>query len=191
MKSGSRKFKIGLFLGAIVTGCVVFFMFVGFRMAGSKHEKSAASITSGANMSIDNVHQTATRDGVKEWSLEASSAKLIDSGDTALFTDVSVVFYLKDKSQVMMTAKEGMLNTATNDLTVTGNVVIDNSSYTMTTETLHYKNNSRIVIVDEFVKISGKTMAFHADALTFDMNKRKVLMKGNVKGTIRGRFYDM
>jgi len=191
MKSASRKFKIGLFLGAIVTGCIVFFVFVGVRMVGKKQEQGTTSITSGANMSIDNVHQTATRDGVKEWSLEARSAKLMDSGEKALFTNVSVVFYLEDKSQVMMTAKEGVLNTATNDLTVTGNVVIDNSSYTMRTEKLHYKNNSRIVTVDEFVKISGKTMAFNADALTFDMNKRKIFMKGNVRGSINGRFYDI
>ena len=90
-----------------------------------------------------------------------------------------------------MTAKKGVLNTSTNDLTVSGNVVINNNNYTIKTEKLHYKNKSRIVTIDEFVKISGKTMAFNADALTFDMNTKKVVMEGNVEGTISGSFYNI
>jgi len=191
MKNLSRKLKVGLFFGAIVIGCIVFFVFVGVRLIGNKQEKIVTAITSSANMSIDNVHQTATRDGVKEWSLDASSATLIESGRKALFKNVSVVFFLKDNSQVFMTAEKGILRTKTNDLTVKGNVIINNGEYTIETETLHYKHNSRIVTINKAVKISGKMMAFNADGMTFNMNTSKVLMEGNVKGTIRGRFYNI
>ena len=128
---------------------------------------------------------------MKEWSLEASSATLIESGKKALFENVSVVFFLKDNSQVFMTAEKGILLTKTNDFTVKGNVIINNGEYTIETEKLHYKNNSRIVIINKAVKISGKMMAFNADGMTFNMNTNKVRMEGNVKGTIHGRFYNI
>jgi lipopolysaccharide export system protein LptC len=191
MKNVSRKLKVGLFLGAIIIGCVVFFVFVGVRMIDNKQEKIVTAITSGANMSIDNVHQIATRDGVKEWSLDASSAELIESGKKALFKNVSVVFFLKDNSKVLMTAEKGILRTKSNDLTVKGNVIINNGEYTIKTEKLHYKHISRIVTINKAVKIFGKKLAFNADGMTFDMNTSKVVMEGNVKGTIRGRFYNI
>ena len=189
MKRFSRKLKTGLFFGTIVVGCVIFFVFVGLRMVRNSHEKLVTSINSNTTMSIDNVHQTATRDGVKEWSLDASSAELIESGKKALFENVSVVFFLKDDSRVLMTAKKGILRTDTNDLTINGNVVVNNNKYKIETEKLHYKHNSRMVSTDGSVKISGELMAFKADAMTFDMKTSKMLLAGNVKGTISGGFY--
>lgn len=190
MKKLSRKLKIGLFLGTIVVGCIVFFSFVGLQIVRNRPEKIASVINANTTMAIDNVHQTATRDGVKEWSLDASSAELIESGKKALFNNVSVVFFLKDSSRVLMTAQQGILDTGTNDLTVSGNVVVNNKAYRIGTETLHYQHDDRIVSTDTSVEISGSLMAFQADGLTFDMATGKAILEGNVKGTISGNFYD-
>ena len=69
--------------------------------------------------------------------------------------------------------------------------MINNGDYTINTENMKYDNSSRIITIDEFVKISGKMMAFNANAMTFDINTSKVLMEGNVKGIISGRFYNI
>ncbi|MDL1980832.1 MAG: LPS export ABC transporter periplasmic protein LptC [Deltaproteobacteria bacterium] len=142
-----------------------------------------SAIQSAAKMSLGKVHHTATRDGVIEWSLDASSAKLLDEKKQLILDDLSVVFYMKDGEKAYITAEKGFLHTDSNDIEVAGNVVVKNDNYVLKTEKLNYEHTRRILFSNVFVEISSDSEKLTADSISFDLNTKKTMLEGNVKGT--------
>lgn len=139
-------------------------------------------IQSAAKMSLGKLHHTATRDGVIEWNLDASSAKLLDGKNQLVLDDLSVVFYMKDGEKAYLTAEKGLLHTDSNDVEVDGNVVIKNNNYVLKTEKLNYEHTRRILFSNVSVEISSDSEKLTADSISFDLNTKKTMLEGNVKG---------
>jgi len=70
----NKKLKIFLVVIILLSLCVISAVFIGYRLILNKEGKFISSLNTEANISISKVYQTATRDGIKEWSLEAKSA---------------------------------------------------------------------------------------------------------------------
>ncbi len=179
-----KKLKLFLLSVILITLGVILSIFVGQRRAYDKETHIVSEVQSKANISIGKVHQTATRNGITEWNLDAASVEYIDKSNQAIFQDLSVTFYLKDKTKVYLTANQGILETDSNDIEVLGNVVVKNEYYRLKTENLHYKHNSRIIFSKVPVKITGNSLDFVADSMSLNLITNKTLLQGRVKGTL-------
>ena len=179
-----KKLKLFLLSVILITLGVILSIFLGHRRSYDKENQIVSDVQSKANISIGKVHQTATRNGIKEWNLDAASVEYIDKSNQAIFQDLSVTFYLKDKTKVYLTANQGILETESNDIEVLGNVVVKNEYYSLKTENLHYKHNSRIIFSKVPVKISGNSLDFVADSMSLNLITNKTLLQGRVKGTL-------
>lgn len=183
-KNNPKKLKLFLLSVILITLGVILSIFVGQRRAYDKENHIVSDVQSKANISIGKVHQTATRNGITEWNLDAASVEYIDKSNQAIFQDLSVTFYLKDKTKVYLTANQGILETDSNDIEVLGNVVVKNAFYSLKTENLHYKHNSRTIFSKVPVKISGNSLDFAADSMSLNLITNKTLLQGRVKGTL-------
>ena len=179
-----KKIKLFLLSVILITFVVILLIFVSHRRAYNKDNHIVSDVQSKANISIGKVHQTATRNGIKEWNLDAASVEYIDKSNQAIFQDLSVTFYLKDKSKLYLTANKGILETDSNDIEVLGNVVVKNEYYSLKTENLHYKHNSRIIFSLVPVKISGNSLDFVADSMSLNLITNKTSLQGGVKGIL-------
>jgi lipopolysaccharide export system protein LptC len=179
-----KKIKLFLLSVILITFGIIISIFVSHRRAYDKENYIVSDVQKKANISIGKVHQTATRDGFKEWNLDASSVEYIDKNSRAIFQDLSVTFYLKDKSKVYLTADQGILETDSNDIEVLGNVVVKNEYYSLKTENLHYKHNGRIIFSKVPVEIIGNSFDFIADSMSMNLITNKTLLQGRVKGTL-------
>jgi len=179
-----KKLKLFLLSVILITLGVILSIFVGQRRAYDNENHIVSEVQSKANISIGKVHQTATRNGITEWNLDAASVEYINKSNKAIFQDLSVTFYLKDKTKVYLTANQGILETDSNDIEVLGNVVVKNEYYSLKTENLHYKHNSRIIFSKVPVKISGNSLDFAADSMSLNLITNITLLQGRVKGTL-------
>ena len=179
-----KKLKLFLLSVILITLGVILSIFLGHRRSYDKENQIVSDVQSKANISIGKVHQTATRNGITEWNLDAASVEYLDKSNQAIFQDLSVTFYLKDKTKVYLTANQGILETESNDIEVLGNVVVKNEYYSLKTENLHYKHNSRIIFSKVPVKISGNSLDFVADSMSLNLITNKTLLQGRVKGTL-------
>ncbi|MGD9082678.1 MAG: LPS export ABC transporter periplasmic protein LptC, partial [Desulfobacterales bacterium] len=150
-----------------------------------KREGVVSDIRDKANISIGKAHQTAIKNGIKEWNLEASSVNYIVNKNQAIFQDLFITFYLKDKSQVYLTAKKGILNTESNDMEIFGDVVVKNSTYRLKTENLFYRHNRRIIFSKVPVTVTGVAFDLAADSMSLNLNTNKTMFEGKVEGTLR------
>ncbi len=165
---------------------VLIAVFIRYRLASNTTEKPVPPEDTNANVVINRFHHTATRDGRTEWTLDAKSAKLYSGANKAVLSDISLIFYLKDKSELKVSATTGQINLKTLNMTLHGHIIAHYPGYTLQTENLHYSHESNIIYTDSPVAITGHSMTFTADTARFDIKTGEVILKGDVKGNIRG-----
>jgi LPS export ABC transporter protein LptC len=185
--NNKKKLKFFLISIIFITFGVVSAVFVGYRHISDKEDKLVSNIQSKANISIGKAHQTATRNGITEWNLDAASVDYINNKNQAIFHDLSVKFFLKDKTNVYIKADRGILNTDSNDMKIFGNVVVENGSYLLKCDNLYYKHNGRIIFSETPVNITGDLFNLVADSMSLDLNTNRSIFEGKVAGTLRER----
>lgn len=179
-----KRLKLFLLLTILITIGIILAIFINYRRTPALEETQDLSSEEGTNIAIGRVHQTATRDGFTEWNLDAASVKYMEAEKKAFFKEISVTFFLKDGTQILMTANEGILKTESKDIEVIGDVVVKNEKYRMETERLRYQHEKRLLFAKVPVKITGDAFDLVADSLSVDLNQNKAWFKGHVKGTV-------
>jgi len=184
----TKKLKLLLVSIILITIGVTGVVFINYRQAMNTNSRSRSISTpqGDASISIGKVHQTATRNGVKEWSLEARSAHYIEEERQAVFDDLSVFFFLKNDKQVFLKADRGILSTESNDIEVTGNVEMKSDFYRLNAENLNYAHDQRIIFSKVPVKIIGNSFDLVADSISLNLGTNRTLLEGNVKGIFSG-----
>lgn len=151
-------------------------------------ENIAAFLEDGASLAISSLHQSATKDGREQWSLDALSARFITDRNLAVFESPSVIFFPKEERKVFVTANEGSLKTESNDIDVSGNVLITEGDISLKTENMRYNHDKQTFSSKVPVKITGSDFRLDADSILIDLTTRTSMLKGNVKGTFSENF---
>lgn len=178
------------FAATLIIVLVAFTGVIGYRHFSSqeKAKKIVSGAANNANISIGKVHQTSTRNGIVEWRLDAASMNYFAEKSQSLFQDLFVTFYLKDRTEINLTADEGVLKTASKNMRVSGHVVVKNKNYQLETEKLDYNHSKRIISARVPVKIIGDSFALTADSMSLDLKTKLTVLEGNVKGTLSEKF---
>ena len=157
-------------------------VFLNYRQMLDQPDIPLSSFKKDAEISLDRVRQTATRDGITEWRLDATSAEYNNEGKQALLKDLSVTFFLEDGKQIDMTAKRGTIKTDSNSITASGNVVVIYDQYRLDTQQLRYGHHRRLISTRTPVNIRGKAFDLRADSMLVNLKTKRTVLKGNVKG---------
>ena len=178
------KIKVFLLAMIFVTLGGVIGIYIGFKPETNVAESVPQSVEPDSTLSIGKIHQTATRNGKKEWSLEADSANYIEKNNQMILKDLKVVFFLKDNSEIHLKADQGILEVDSNDIEVSGHVVLKNKEYNLVTEKLAYAHDRRLLYSRAPATISGSSVQVQADSMTFDLDSKELTMEGSVETTI-------
>ncbi len=93
-----------------------------------------------ADLKLDRVHYTETREGVKEWELEAASAVYFKEENAVTLDKVRATFYGKEQETYILVGAKGRYNTQTKVIEVFDGVKIDSSDgYHLRTQSLKYR----------------------------------------------------
>ncbi|MBW1984523.1 MAG: LPS export ABC transporter periplasmic protein LptC [Deltaproteobacteria bacterium] len=182
-KINSKTIRIILISVIIVTVSLIIGYYIGKRHTFSGPEEFISSIKNDASISIDTVHQETTRDGKKEWSLDASSVQYLIQKKRAIFNDLSAIYFLKGNKKIYLTANKGILNTESNDIEILGNVVVKNDDYKLNTEILFYDHEKRKIYSRAPVKIFDGSSTLMAKSMSIDLNTNNLTFSG-----VRGEF---
>jgi len=174
-------------LFAIIAGLTAIYQFRAVT-SGSK-AVTDIKIDSSADLALNSMHQTSTRNGIKEWTLEASSARLMKEKNRAFMEDVNVTFYTKNRDKLLLTSQQGELDTQNHDMTFTGNVVVTFQGNTLETDKLHYEKKRHIIYSNSRVLIRNRHSTIHGDSLVADLDKNSTTIRGNVKGRFSEDFF--
>jgi len=180
----NKKIKMILISAMAVTVSITVAVFIGYRYISKKPEKVIPLILDGSSISIENIHQTSTKNGIVEWSLDAKSASYHEDKKEVFFEGLSITFFTKDNLKIFLTADNGILKTESSDIEVNGNIMVRNDDYVLKTGKIYFDNKKRIIFSRVPVEISGSDLNLVADSMTIDLNINKAELSGKVEGII-------
>jgi len=183
-----KKLKLFFLLFIVIALAVVNAVFINYRRILKNPEKLVSSFPADSNLSIGKIHQTSTKNGVKEFTLDAASASYTASKKKVVLNDLSLTFFLKNKQEVYLTANKGILKTDSKDIEITGNVIVANENSKLFTKKIQYKHGQRLLLSKVPVKIVGNSYQLTADRMSLDLNTNKAVFEGKVKGAFSENF---
>ncbi len=183
----SRSVKIILLLLVVLAIGAIILVFLRQRQPATTPTVSPGSADESAIV-LNRVHHTASRDGRTQWELEAASARYVPDSNSAVFTDLQVVFFLDDGGRMHLQAKQGILDTSTNNMQIIDDIVVTYDDFTLKTQKLDYHHQSQQFTTNVPVKIMGRQFDLSAHAMTFNITTRKARMSGQVTGHLHEPF---
>ncbi|MFZ0611250.1 MAG: LPS export ABC transporter periplasmic protein LptC [Desulfobacterales bacterium] len=182
-KKKTRTLKIVFALFIVTAISVLAVVYFNYRCILDQPEKIIAAIQPGVDMAIDDVHQTATRDGKKEWQLDAATAHYLEAEKKVRLDRLAMTFFLDGQPPIHLTADNGVLETETRNVLVTGHVVLKNEDSQLLADALDYRHETQFLSVQTPVEIIGDGYHLDADSMSLELDKKRAVFKGNVKGT--------
>ncbi len=134
-----------------------------------------------SNVSLDTIHHVATRDGVKEWVLDAQTVQYQAAEKKTILKGVSVTFFLKDGRTVHLTGNDGVLFTNTTDMELSGNIVVQSGSHELKTEKLYYDHKARSVSTNTPVMVEGDGVYLSGNNMKFSFKDQQGAVWGNIR----------
>ncbi len=172
---------LALLAGAALLGVIgAFALYQGIL---EQPDATVAPMPDAATVAMESVHHQASRGGRTEWSLDAESAQYGNSKGRAVFDGVKVTFYPENRDPVTVRARQGTLQTDSQDIRMAGDVVVRTGDLELTTESLVYHHGRREITTDAPVRIRGTDIRLDGDALRIDLNTDTARLTGHVKGT--------
>ncbi len=177
-----NKVRLLLILVLIFIILCLFAIYFYEKFSSGKIVIGNIKIDSKAALVLNSMHQTSTKNGIKEWTLDASSAKLLKNKNKVVMENVSIVFFMKNSKKIYLSSKHGTLDTKTHDMTFSGDVRVRYTGYTLKTEILHYSQKRHIIYSMKKVRIKDNDSVIDGDSLKIDLNRGSIILKGNIKG---------
>ncbi len=165
---------IGLMLGGLALGLV------RFRDLKKNPEAVLALLPENSDVRLNNIHHVATRDGVREWTLDAESVRYKKSENISVFKDVIVTFFLKNGEAVQVTGNDAVLLTDTKNMEISGDVVVRNGSNQMETQRLLYDHDNRSIFTDTPIIVRADGIRLTGNNMVFSLANEQVTVWGDV-----------
>ena len=159
-------------------------VFIGYRRMTRNPDVLLDLIKKEADMQLNKIRQTAMKNGIREWRMEAESATLLDKEKTMLLANPDVAFFMDDGDHVHLTAEEGTIYTDSSHMKVSGQVSANTSLYRFQTDTLDYDPTARELRADTPVTLSSKSLTLHAGTMTMNLETSITRFEGGVEGII-------
>jgi LPS export ABC transporter protein LptC len=184
-KNRQKKVRPILILVMFITLGIILSVFLSARRFQSPPAPTVSEVQQEeASLSMQGVLVASTRDGLKAWDLTAESGNYFDNRQQAVFNNISVIFYQKQGGEVTLTADKGIYQSVSNDLELSGHVVVKNDQYRMESTHVQYDHKHGKLISNKSVSVSGQTIDFVAESMAYYLKTSEITFGGNISGTI-------
>jgi LPS export ABC transporter protein LptC len=142
-----------------------------------------------ADLALQRIHYTETRDGVRRWTLEADSAKHdVGEGVTRL-ENIHVAFHPENGADgdMTMTARQGTVKIEQGELSVQGDVVVRSpEGYTVETDSLQYRETERQISTKDPVRLVSEGMEMTGNGMILNIPAQTFVLLANVEARLNG-----
>ncbi|MEK7828314.1 MAG: LPS export ABC transporter periplasmic protein LptC [Deltaproteobacteria bacterium] len=142
--------------------------------------------SSKADIRIEKARYVETRDGQKEWELEADSAQYFKTDNLTVFENVKVIFYSQNGANYTLIGREGRLRNDSKDMDIVGNVVVTSTdNYQLKTDSLQYIAGVRQISTKDRVFFTGPGINIEGTGFLADMITERVSVFANVRTVVQ------
>jgi len=171
-----------IILGSL--GAVAIFVWQALAPApGDRPPPAKADVA--ADLKLDRVHYTETREGMKEWELEAASAVYYREQNIIALEKVRATFYGKNQESYVLVGEKGRFNTQTKVIEVYDGVKVDSSlGYQLRTQSLRYQADQKELSTSDPVEMKGPDIQVEGVGMVVELNRQCLRILGGVTTTL-------
>lgn len=178
----SRRIKYILFFCVLCLAVSILVVFSRHRLDPESTSQPEPPESTEAVLSIQRFRHTATQNGRKQWILEADSAQLHADPSEARLINICAHFFLENGHTVTLNADRGVLQLDTNDMNVSGHIVIQTPEYTIESENLHYDHKLHMIQSVSPVNITGPSFLLKAGQIAYNIQTGEITCTNHVEG---------
>jgi len=169
----------------IVGSLVVVGLAIWLHLAPSPEDRAPSPQPgTSADLKLDRVHYTETREGVKEWELEAASAAYFKEENLILLERVKATFFGNNEESYVLVGTKGRFNTQTKLIELYEGVKIDSSEgYHLRTQSLKYLADKRELSTTDPVEMSGPDLHVEGTGMVVELERKRLRVLGGVTTT--------
>ena len=157
----------------------VFFLIAVRDQQSVPNQTGAADENKNATFFIGGIHYTDIQEGVKSLELIAETADLYMDENRANLSKMQAAFTEKTGDNVFLFAESGAWEMDSNDLEVSGNVMLKTNEYEMETEMLTYTDSKRLFATQSPVSIQGGVLGLVAEGMSYSLDSKHIHLNGN------------
>jgi len=140
--------------------------------------------TTGADVTLEDIHYVETKRKTKEWELWAKSGQHYLQDDYSTLNDLTVTFYAPDGRVITMKGNKGSMKQK-KEIKVWGDVVITSSDgYRVATNSLLYERERQQITTQDPVTLDGKGVQVKGVGLVVDLKTKKISLLRKVQTVI-------
>jgi LPS export ABC transporter protein LptC len=180
------KLIILICMGVVLSAVGGFFLFGGH---GNDEDvtpgvKNNADATSGADLTLEDIHYVENKGKKKEWELWAKSGQHFRDEDYTTLQDPTVTFYAEGNRIITLKGDSGSMK-GRKKIDVQNHVVITSSDgYRVTTDSLHYDAEKQNITTEDPVLLEGKGVRVTGVGAVVDVKTKKILILRKVQTVI-------
>lgn len=142
--------------------------------------------SSNADIRIEKARYVETKNGRKDWELEADTAQYFKNDNLTVFENVRVVFYSQNGANYTLTGREGRLRNDSKDMDIVGNVVVTSTdNYQLKTDSLKYIAGNRQISTKDKVFFTGPNISIEGVGFLADMITERAYVLANVRTVVK------
>lgn len=177
-----RRFRSFLGLIILVSLCGVGVLTWYTMVPKGGKNPPAGAPASPADLKLDRLRYTETRDGVKEWELEAASAHYFKEDGTVVLEKIRAAFFGKSQQTYSLEGEKGRFNTQTKAIEAFDGVKLETSDgYRLETRTLSYQADTRELSTGDPVEMQGPQGRISGTGLIVDLDEQRMKILGPVE----------
>ncbi len=176
-------------LAGMIVGSVALVAILTWRTLAPSPTKnlSPQESVSTADLQLDRMKYTETREGVKEWELEAASVRYFQDENMVFLEKVKATFFGKNQESYTLVGERGRFNTQTKAIEVFDGVRIETSDgYRIQTQTLEYRAEKRELRTSDPVEMSGPQLDVRGTGLVVELDHQRLKILKQVTTTVYG-----
>ncbi|MDP8254995.1 MAG: LPS export ABC transporter periplasmic protein LptC [Candidatus Alcyoniella australis] len=151
-------------------------------------EQVLATMPGNAFGKIDNFSYTKSDRGQVLWRIDAERAEYFQDEDRAVLDTMVALFYDDQGREFTLSAARGEMNTATQDIDVSGGITASTSEgFQLITTSAHYDREQGIVSTDDPVLFFGDGITVHAVGMQVRIEDQQVTLKQAVRALVLER----
>ncbi|HID29336.1 MAG TPA: LPS export ABC transporter periplasmic protein LptC [Desulfobacterales bacterium] len=171
-------------IGMMVAG--VGFGLIGYHRLKGEPKNLLSVLPKNNDVSLNHIHHVATRDGVKEWTLDAESAQYQKADNKTVFKDILATFFLKHGKSIHLNGRDGVFLTDTKNMEVWGDVVVQSGEYKLNTDKLRYEHKTQTISTETPIVIKGDRIEITGDRMVFNLETEQMVVCGRVEAVLEG-----
>lgn len=146
-----------------------------FQLKPRAEKKENPPATMAADLQLKKVKYTETREGVKEWELEAFSVGYFQEEGIVVCEKVKATFYSQNEVAYTLTGVKGKFHIKTKVIEVFGGVKIDSTDgYHLRSPSIKYLAEKRELVTEDLVEMAGPRFRVEGQGMIIDIDRQRV-----------------